>query len=180
MLRITVGEHELFDDNTNKFIHVPGVVVEFEHSLASLSKWESKHQKPFLGKGERTTDEILDYIRFMVISPGVNSDIVSELTQENLNAITDYIGSKESATTFGTLPQRRGSGETITAELIYYWMVAFNIPFDREHWHLNRLFNLIRICNLKQQKPKKMAPSEIAAQYREENAKRKAQLGTRG
>jgi hypothetical protein len=57
---------------------------------------------------------------------------------------------------------------------------VFNIPFKCETWHLNRLFTLIRICNIKQAKPKKMSRAETAARNRELNAQRKAQLGTRG
>lgn len=180
MLSIVIGDEEFFDESTNKFVRSGGQVVEFEHSLISLSKWESKHQKPFLGAGEKTSDEILDYIQFMVISPGVTSEILSRLSQKNLDDINDYIQSKESATTFPFAPERKGKGETITSELIYYWMSAAGIPMETEKWHLHRLFNLIRIFNVKNSKPKKLAPAEAAAQRRELNAQRRRELGTTG
>ena len=180
MLSITISGDELFDETTNKFISEDIAVLELEHSLVSLSKWESKYEVPFLSSGEKTTDQIVSYIHLMVISPGVTPEILSQLSQTNLEQINAYIESKQSATTFGLMPERKGRGETITSELIYYWMVAFNIPFECQHWHLNRLFSLIRICNVKQSKPKKINRSEIAARNRELNAQRKAQLGTTG
>jgi len=180
MLSIIVSEEEMFDERTNKFVKQQITTLELEHSLVSLSKWESKHQMPFLSSGQKTTDQILDYIHFMIISPGVTPEILSKLSQENLTQINDYIESKQSATTFGMMPEQKTRGETITSELIYYWMVAFNIPFECQYWHLNRLFSLVRICNVKQSKPKKMSRSEVAARNRELNAQRKAQLGTTG
>jgi hypothetical protein len=78
------------------------------------------------------------------------------------------------------MPERRGPGEVITSELIYYWIVSFNIPFECQYWHLNRLFSLIRICNIKNSKPKKVSRMELAQRNRELNAARKAKLGTSG
>lgn len=180
MLTITIPGDEFFDEAVSKFITVGDVDVELEHSLVSLSKWESKYQKPFLGNSEKTAEEIVWYIQFMTISPGVNFDTLSRLSQANMDAINEYIQSKESATTFGMMPERKGRGEIITSELIYYWMTAFNIPWEAQYWHLNRLFALVRICNIKNGKPKKMSNSELAARNRELNAQRRAQLGTRG
>jgi len=180
MLTINVSGKEMFDESTSKFVKQDVTTLELEHSLVSLSKWESKYEVPFLSSGEKTSEQILTYIQFMIISPGVTPEILSKLSQENLSEINDYIESKQSATTFGAMPERKGRGETITAELIYYWMVAFNIPFECQYWHLNRLFSLVRICNVKQEKPKKMSRSEVAARNRELNAQRKQQLGTKG
>ena len=129
---------------------------------------------------ERTSDEILDYIEAMILNPVYPENIVRTFSQDNLNAVNAYIEAKQSATTFGVIPERRGSGETITSELIYYWMVAFQIPFECERWHLNRLFALIRVCNVKNSPPKKMSTSEIAARNRELNAQRRAQMNTKG
>jgi hypothetical protein len=102
------------------------------------------------------------------------------MRQKNLDEINAYIEAKHTATTFSQMPAKTGRGEIITSELLYYWMIAFNIPFECQHWHLNRLFSLIRICSIKNQPQKKMSRSEIAARNRELNAQRKAQLGTRG
>jgi hypothetical protein len=180
MLTITVGAEEIFDEGAGTFGTHGGVELQLEHSLVSLSKWESEHEKPFLGKGDKTREEILDYVRCMVVSPNPPGDFLQRLSKENLEAINEYIERKMTATWFSEQPGAPKSREVITSELIYYWLTVFNIPFECETWHLNRLFTLIRIANIKQSKPKKMSRSEVAAHNRELNAQRKAQLGTRG
>lgn len=180
MLKLIISGDEFFNEETSEFETVGDVELELEHSLISLSKWESKYQKPFLSSTDKTREEILGYIEAMILTPIYPEDLFSRFTQKNYAEINEYIESKESATTFGHMPERKGRGEVITSELIYYWMVAFNIPFECERWHLNRLFALVRICNLKNQKPKKMSRSEIAARNRELNAQRRAQYNTRG
>lgn len=180
MLRITIGDAEYFDDAKQEFITVPGgVELELEHSLLSLSKWESEYQKPFLAAGEKSNAELYGYLKAMVLIG--NPDDLDGCTTETIEKIQQYIDSSQSATTFGQMPDRRGPGEVITSELIYYWMVSFNIPFaECERWHLNRLFSLIRICNIKNSKPKKLSKNEIAQRNRDLNARRKAELGTSG
>jgi hypothetical protein len=116
----------------------------------------------------------------MTVTPNISEDIFQKLSEENTELVTKYIEAKMTATWFNEAPGAPKSRDVITAELIYYWMIIFNIPFECEHWHLNRLFTLIRVCNIKQAKPKKMTRSEIAARNRELNAQRKAQLGTKG
>jgi hypothetical protein len=180
MLRITVPGVEHFDDSTQEFITRGDVVLELEHSLASLSKWESKYEKPFLGDSEKTMEEILGYIKAMTLTPEVPEEVFHKLSEENFTAINEYIDAKMSATWFHDAQPAPRSRDIITAEIIYYWMITFQIPFECESWHLNRLFTLIRVCNIKQSKPKKMSRSEMAARNRELNAQRKSQLGTRG
>ena len=180
MLRLILTEEEFFNEETSEFIAGPGVVLELEHSLVSLSKWESKFQKPFLSKESKTPEEVLAYIEIMILNKECPERLLDTLGQEHFAAVQNYIDSPESATTFGKLPPQRGRGETITSELIYYWLVVFNIPFEVECWHLNRLLSLVRICNLKNQKPQKPKKGETSRQYRELNAQRRAQLGTTG
>jgi hypothetical protein len=180
MLTIIIQGAEVFDESTSTFSNLDDTKVEFEHSLLSLSKWESKHQKPFLSSTEKSGEEIFGYIEAMVITPNLDLDVLYRLSKENIAEIQEYIDSKESATTFGHMPERRGPGEVITSELIYYWMVSFNIPFECETWHLNRLFSLIRICNIKNSKPQKMSRSELAQRNAAINAERKKKLGTSG
>lgn len=180
MLTIIVPGIELFDENTQEFSTVGDVVLTFEHSLVSLSKWEEIFEKPFLGEDEKTEVEILGYIKAMLLTSEVPEEVFSKLSQENLETINTYLNAKMSATWFHDVHNAPNSRDIFTSELIYYWMIAYNIPFECETWHLNRLFTLIRICSIKQEKPKKMSRSEIAARNRELNDKRKAELGTKG
>lgn len=180
MLSLTVKGTELFDEETGTFTTTEDVSLELEHSLVSLSKWESFFQKPFLSSSDKTSSEIFAYINMMILTENIDESVILSFSQENLKEINDYINSPQSATIFGSMPEQRGRGETITSELIYYWMVAFNIPFECQSWHINRLFSLIRICNIKNSKPKKRSQHEVAAQNRELNAKRREQLKTSG
>ena len=180
MLKVTILGEEYFNESSETLEYYGNIELDLEHSLVSVSKWESKFEKPFLDVKQKTEEEIRWYFYFMTLTPGVEFDIFFRMSQDNLNAITAYIESKATATTFGELPKTPGRGERITAELIYYWMVAYNIPFECQHWHLNRLFALIRICNIKNNPGKKMSKNEIAARNRELNEKRRAELGTKG
>jgi hypothetical protein len=179
MLTIIVEGQEFFNEETETFESVNNTVLEFEHSLVSLSKWESEFQKPFLSSDSKTPEEIFYYVKCMSLNQ-IDDETINSLSESNLITINEYIQSSQSATTFGVMPEQRGRGEVITAELIYYWLVAFQIPFSCECWHLNRLFSLIRICNIKNSKPNKMSKNDIAARNRDLNAQRKAQLGTSG
>lgn len=179
MLTIIVEGQEFFNEETETFESVDNTVLEFEHSLVSLSKWESEFQKPFLSSDSKTPEEIFYYVKCMSLNQ-IDDETINSLSESNLITINEYIQSSQSATTFGVMPEQRGRGEVITAELIYYWLVAFQIPFSCECWHLNRLFSLIRICNIKNSKPNKMSKNDIAARNRDLNAQRKAQLGTSG
>lgn len=182
MLTIIVPGVELYDEDKETFVTINDEVLTLEHSLVSLSKWESKFQKAFLGAAEKTTEEIISYIEAMITTENYSKNVIQRFSAENINEINAYIDSTQSATTFGTMPQKRGPSEIITSELIYYWMVAFNIPFECQHWHLNRLFALIRICNIKNNASngKKMSRSEVAERNRALNEKRRAEHGTTG
>jgi hypothetical protein len=180
MLTLIINSEEFYDENTEEFTSVPDVVLQLEHSLVSLSKWESKFQKPFLGPADKSLEETMGYIEAMVVSGNFDASVLNRLTNDHFSKINDYIASPESATTFNVDRKGRGNAEVITSELVYYWLISFNIPFECETWHLNRLFSLIQICNIKNSNPKKMPKNEIAARNRALNEQRKAQLNTRG
>lgn len=180
MLTIELVLEEGYDEEKNEFVK-EAVSVQLEHSLVSLSKWESQFEKPFLTNDEKTPEEILAYIEAMIITPDFPVSLLSHLSQENAEQIKTYIESKQSATWFNERKQPTRTTETLTSELIYYWLAAYRIPFQpTETWHLSRIFSLIKIASVKNQKPEKMSRSEQIAQQREINARRRAELGTRG
>lgn len=180
MLTLVIPGTEMFDEEKQEFFTIDDRTLEFEHSLVSLSKWEAKHQKPFLSTIEKSTDEVFDYLMCMCLTPNVPEVIFQQLTAEDLLKINDYIDAKMTATWFSDSGNSKPSREIVTAELIYYWMISFRIPIECEHWHLARLFTLIRVFDLKSSKPKKMTRAELAQRNRELNAKRKKQLNTAG
>lgn len=179
MLTITIPALEFFNERTQEFEKTDETTIELEHSLASLSKWESKWEKPFLSPHEKTTEETLSYIKDMTITPDIPPEAYERLSIENLNAVNKYIDAKMSATWFSDQPDK-GRKEVVTAEIIYYWMIAQQIPFECQYWHLNRLLTLVKVVNQKNSPPKKMSRQEVVARQRALNEQRKAQLNTKG
>lgn len=171
---------EIFDDVKQEFITPDTKILQLEHSLISLSKWESKWCKPFFGKEEKTPEETIDYIKCMTITQNVNDEVYSHLTRDNIMQVNKYIEAPMTATTFPKSKNGRGSREIITSELIYYWMITLNIPSEYQKWHLNRLLTLIQVCNVKNEPAKKMSNKEIMNRNRALNAARKKKLNTRG
>ena len=180
MLRITIPAVEQWDEAKQEFIYTKEQTLSLEHSLVSLSKWESRWCKPFLTKQEKTFEETLDYIKFMTITQNVDPEIYRYLTNENINEINRYIEAPMTAAYFSDEKNSKTNREQITAELIYYWMIALNIPFECQKWHLNRLLTLIKVCNIKNQPPKKRSKKEIMSRNAALNAARRKQLNTKG
>lgn len=179
MLELTIMDEDLYDEVEEIFIQQEIVRIQLEHSLVSVSKWESKWEKPFLDKAEKTPEEILDYVGMMIIS-GHSPDLLNRLSKAQFEAIDSYMNSTQSATTFADVKKPTNNREKVSSELIYYWMLALNIPIECETWHLNRLFSLIKIANLKNNPPKKMSRKELMERNRQLNAQRKVELGTKG
>lgn len=181
MLRLRVSLAEKFDEEKQEFIVLDDYVLKLEHSLAALSKWESEYEKPFLDQGEKTNEELMGYVRAMCVDPEVPPEIFDNLTAGHLRQITEYIDSKQTATWFTSAPPKSSKRTVFTSELIYYWLTAYQIPWEAENWHLNRLFTLIRVFNEKNADPKKQKGSRMSADERRElNRKRREQYGTRG
>lgn len=180
MLQITVPADELWDEAKGEFVPVKEQTLQLEHSLISLSKWESKWCKSFFSKKEKTYEETIDYIKCMTLTQNVKPNVYLNLSRENIDEINKYIEAPMTATVFSEDSMRKSSRETITSELIYYWMIALNIPFECQKWHLNRLLTLIRVCEIKNTPPKKMSRREIMSRNAALNAARRKQLNTRG
>lgn len=179
MLKITIPGREMFNEKTQEFFTTKSYTIQLEHSLVSLSKWESKWNKPFLDKKPKSFEETLDYIQCMTITQNIDPVVYNGLTAENIQTINNYIDAPMTATTFGQKDTKKNS-EIVTSELIYYWMIALNIPMECQRWHLNRLLTLIRVCNIKNTPPKKMSRKEINSRNAALNAARRQKLHTTG
>lgn len=159
----------------------PATPVYLEHSLLSLSKWEQIYEKPFHDKSAIDSSQTATYIHCMLLDPKPKPNFISRMKASDFSKITDYINSPATATTINGDKNQRPSNEIVTSELIYFWMVSFRIPFQPcETWHLNRLMTLIKVCSIKNSKPKKMSPQERSQMYRDLNAKRREELGSSG
>ena len=181
MLQIAVPiTPEGWDEEKEMFVEPKYLNLQLEHSLVSLSKWESKWCKAFFSKREKTNEEIVDYIKCMTLTQNVKPEVYEHLTRDNITQIQKYIEAPMTATYFNEDKSGRVNKETVTSELIYYWMIALNIPFECQKWHLNRLLTLVRVCNVKNQPAKKMNRKEIMRRNSALNAARRNQLNTRG
>lgn len=179
MLEIIIPGAELWDESKQEFVNTKEQILRMEHSLVSISKWESKWKKAFLGKQEKTFEETIDYIKCMTVTQNVDPKAYNYLTKENINAINNYINDPMTATTFSETKQS-GSREVMTAEVIYYYMIALNIPFECQKWHLNKLLTLIRVCSIKNQPPKKMGKGDLMRRNSALNAARRQQFKSKG
>lgn len=180
MLPIHIPDVELYDEEKDEIVTIKGQTIRLEHSLVSISKWESKWCKPFLSKEPMSDEEIIDYIKCMTITQNVNPDIYKYMTRNNMSEISEYINAPMTATKVPKANDGIGDRETITSELIYYWMIALQIPVEFQTWHLNRLLALIEVCNFKNKPPKKMSRREILERNRALNAQRRAKYNTKG
>jgi len=179
MLTLTIPSIESYDEEKEEFIVSKGATLRVEHSLVSLSKWESKWCKPFLAKGvDKTFEETVDYISCMTIDQNVDPKVYLNISEDVIQEVNEYIGRPMTATIIKS--QMGGSREIITAEIIYYWMIALSIPFECQKWHLNRLLMLINVCNIKNGPQKKMGRKELMKRNTDLNAARRKALNTRG
>lgn len=178
MLEITIPKTEFFDEATSTFVSIKGYTLKLEHSLLSVSKWESKWKKPFLTSEKKSSKEALDYVKCMTLTQGIPDEAYAAIPESEFERIAAYINDPMTATTFSEASPP--SRQILTSELIYYNMTAANVPFECQKWHLNRLLTLLRICGIKSQSPKKMSYSQIRSQNAALNAARRAKSGSSG
>lgn len=179
MLKLLIPSKEIFNQETSEFLMTKEMNLQLEHSLVSLAKWESKWHKPFISNQKKTFLETVDYIRCMTITQNMDLTDLQYIGQEIISQVNSYIDDPMTATTFSN-ENKKPSREIITAEIIYYWMIAFNIPMECQKWHLNRLLTLISVCNIKNKPAKKMNRREHFQKQAALNAARRAQLNTTG
>lgn len=180
MLELFIPAGEAWDSENECFVMYKEQKLILEHSLVSLSKWEAKWNKAFLGKQNKTLEETLDYVRCMTVNSNVDPSAYFRLTEQDIKKINEYIDAPMTATRIRDTPQPMGARDTVTSELIYYWMIACGIPFECQKWHLNRLMMLIRVCNVKNTPPKKMSKKALMSRNAALNAQRRKRLGSRG
>ena len=180
MLIVSIPEREGFDEETQSFISLPGGELHLEHNLIALSKWESITHKHLIGNKDVTPEEMLLYIECMITDEEYNPELLDRLPASEIERVSNYMADTMTATTFVKKGDESGSGEYTSSELIYYWMIACQIPFECKHWHLNRLLTLIRVCNEKSQPEKKMSRSDILSRNRDLNRARRQALGSKG
>lgn len=183
MLKLVIEPQALLDEKTLSIINIPGATLELEHSLISIKKWESKWHKPFLDKKDKTIEEIIDYIECMTIKGNVDPIVYQHLPSEAIEKVITYIQDPMTATWFSnnnTIGAQRSSGEVVTNEIIYYWMIELGIPVEFQKWHISQLLTLIKVVTLKRQPPKKMSQKEAMAQQRALNAQRRAKMKSKG
>lgn len=179
MLQITIpAMNDLWDERNQQFLSIKETTIQLEHSLLSISIWESKWNKSFINTKDKTEEELIDYIKCMTITKNVDPNVYVCLTAENIQEIVNYINAPMTATIIRDTG--KSSREIVTSELIYYWMISLNIPVKFEKWHLNRLITLIKVCSIKNQPPKKMSRGEIMQRNATLNAERKKRLNTKG
>lgn len=180
MLTLSIDGADLYNEARQEFCKLEPIVLRFEHSLASVSKWEAFYKKPFLSKDSKTFSELIRYFQYMCLNEGIDPLYFTQLSSNNIRKITEYIGDSMTATTIHDLDKRKGPSKIITSEVIYYWMVSLQIPFECQYWHFNRLMMLINVINHQNAPSKKMSKREIFNQNRMLNEQRRKQLQTNG
>lgn len=181
MLSVTVPGYEWYDEKTNTFGSTKDTTLLLEHSLISIHRWEQKWNKPFLSKEDKTAEQCIDYVRCMTLTPHVDPAVYNGITLDIFDRINKYIEAPMTATWFGESDNvRPPNREVVTAEVIYYWMISLNIPWECRKWHLNTLLTLIKVCNAKNAPKKKQNRREMLEQRAALNKARRARLNSRG
>jgi hypothetical protein len=163
------------------FIEGRKVTLEFEHSLLALSKWESKSKKAFLASAMKTSDEMIDYFQCMLTSPEHDPNVVFYLTPDQLDDLANYINDSQTAHVIPPDPGRKRTGEVVTSDLVYSWMVGLKIPFHpTETWHFNRLMTLVQQVQINNEPPKKLSKAQQLSQWAEMNRRNRERFNSNG
>lgn len=180
MLELKIDKTELWNEQKQEFVYTEEKTLRLEHSLVSISKWESKWNTPFLSKEQKTNEQWLDYIKCMTITQNVDDLVYMCLSKKNMDDVAKYIEKSHTATTFNTKNNKPANREIVTSEIIYYWMVTLGIPFECQKWNLSRLLALIQVCNIKNQPPKKMGKKQTMSSNASLNAARRKRFNSKG
>lgn len=182
MLKVTIPSAELYNPETSEFSYTKEQTLTLEHSLVSISKWESKWHKPFLDDKNKTEEQIRDYVKCMTLTQGVDPEVYKYIPNSVTMQIKNYIDDPMTATWFSQAEEKkfRGRNPVITSEIIYYWMIACGIPFECQKWHLNRLITLIKVCAEKNKPQKKMSKRAVMERNAKLNAQRRAAMNSKG
>lgn len=180
MLKITIPETENWDEINECFIYTKEQVLTLEHSLVSISKWESKWHKPFIENNNMSAEELIDYIRCMTLTQNVDPNVYYAIDRKSIEKINKYIHDPMTATWFSERTGPKGDKQIVTSEIVYYWMISLQIPVEFQKWHFNRLMTLIRVCNEKNAPAKKMTRKEILERNRALNEARRKQMNSNG
>lgn len=181
MLEVIIPASELYDDKNNEFIYTKETKLKLEHSLISLKKWESKWHKPFLTT-DKSYEELIDYIKCMTIEPIKDEIVYKAIPRSTFYIIIDYIKDPMTATWFSKASEdklKSNKKETITNEIIYYWMIELGIPFECQKWHINQLLTLIKVIQLKSSSSK-MSKKDEKTQRDMLNKQRRMKYKSRG
>lgn len=180
MLTITVPAIEEWDEVNECFKSSKAQTLQLEHSLVSISKWEMKWRVPFLSETEKSAEQQIDYVRCMTLTQNVDPSVYRRLSAENFKQISEYISTEMTATTFSKHSRHGNRKQVVTSEVVYYWMVALQIPFECQKWHFSRLITLIRVCEEENKPNKKMSRQQIMQRNAALNAARRKRLNSRG
>lgn len=177
MLKITIPGKEMFNEETQEFFETKSYTIQLEHSLVSVSNGNQNGINHFLVNRKKRQKKQLT-IYDVTITQNIDPVVYNGLTNDNVKVINKYIDAPMTATTFSD-GKGKINNDIITSELIYYWMTALSIPMECQRWHLNRLLTLIRVCNVKNNPPKKMSKRELMQRNASLNAARRAQFNTK-
>lgn len=182
MLTVHIPDVELFNNATGEFSYAKGGTLTLEHSLVAVHEWESKWKKPYLSQKKKTREESVDYIRCMIVEGHVDDEALRAIPNDVMTTVDNYIHDPMTATIIHSEGQSSNSsnGTFTTAEIIYWQMTVLNIPIVFETRHLNKLLTLIKICSIKNGKPKMLSKQERYERNRKINEQNKKRYNTKG